>query len=171
MSPVTSLKFPIFVKWYITGDCNLRCSHCYLSEYNTYQDYKLISPIINFLGKKKIAGIAFLGGEPLLRKDMPKIIKPCSKNIYSSICTNATLLNSEVAKSLKASQIGKVQVSIEGSNKEINDNIRGRGTFERATSAMQLLVENGIYTTVAYTLNKNNFRDIEGMFYTAPRLC
>ncbi len=86
------LKFPIFIKWYITELCNLRCKHCYLSEYKAHSNLKLIFEFLNFFHQKGVIGYSLLGGEPLLRKDLELIVtKICEYKQSVNISTNGIL--------------------------------------------------------------------------------
>src|SRR4030043_286734 len=53
-----------------------------------------------------------------------------------------------------------VAVSIDG-NREANDIIRGRGSYDKAVFAMKKLSENGILDCVVTTMTKYNIKDLE----------
>jgi len=156
----------------ITNKCNLRCKHCYISEYNkennfpvnsfknfinTAKDYEYIAPNLNF---------AILGGEPLLEKEKLYEITKFGKNLgYEVIVsTNGQLINSEFARRAKKFNL-VVQVSIEGSNEKINDYIRGNGTFLKAQRGIKELVKYGVYTIISMVVHEFNFQDIEKFYY------
>ena len=86
----------------VTRACNLRCKHC-LNNSGEIIDNQLTSEEIFCLIKKlAIAGIQeirFTGGEPLVHKDIYKMIELATKlGIYTSIGTNGTLIDEETAK-------------------------------------------------------------------------
>jgi radical SAM protein with 4Fe4S-binding SPASM domain len=156
----------------ITNKCNLRCKHCYISEYNkennfpvnsfknfinTAKDYEYFAPNLNF---------AILGGEPLLEKEKLYEITKFGKNLgYEVIVsTNGQLINSEFARRAKKYNL-VVQVSIEGSNEKINDYIRGNGTFLKAQRGIKELVKYGVYTIISMVVHEFNFQDIEKFYY------
>ena len=156
----------------ITNKCNLRCKHCYISEYNkennfpvssfknfvnTAKNYKYLSTNLNF---------AILGGEPLLEKEKLYEIAKFGKNIGSEVIvsTNGQLINSEFARRAKEHKL-VVQVSIEGSNEIVNDFIRGNGTFQKAEKGVKELVKYGVYTIISMVVHEFNFQDIEKFYF------
>ena len=71
------LKSPLSVCWQITTKCNLNCKYC-ISNSNMSGDYGLSTEkaieIINHLGKIGVNRLDFTGGEPLIRKDLKKLL-------------------------------------------------------------------------------------------------
>lgn len=166
---VCSLGFPIFVKWYITSKCNIRCKHCYLEDYSHQEnDMARILSIIDFLAENSVRSITLLGGEPLVRKDLPVIARRITeKGIALLIVTNGTLLTPELVAKLKASGAANYQVSIEGNTANPNDNVRGEGNFYKTMSGVRLLVNAGLNVTLSITLTKQNHGSIRNIFELA----
>jgi MoaA/NifB/PqqE/SkfB family radical SAM enzyme len=93
---IASMGFPLFVKWYITQRCNLRCTHCYLTDYTKSPSLEDVLPIVDFLGSKKVVSIVLIGGEPLARLDLVEIVGRISlNNIQTKIATNARSLTGQ----------------------------------------------------------------------------
>jgi len=99
---------------------------------------------IKFLTLKDIETIAttwdfnrvgILGGEPLLIKNLDKIVEMLNKPV--TIYTNATLLteNKIVDDVIYA-------VSLDGLNEKTNDSIRGKGVYKRVMRALEILKKN-----------------------------
>ena len=171
MKTIQSLSFPLFVKWYITQRCNIRCSHCYLTDYKKSPDLDRILDVIDFLGRKHTAGITLLGGEPLTRPDLPVIVDKISlHDIDLKIATNAMLVTAPTARRLADAGASRYQVSMEGSTMSSNDAIRGRGAFERALAGIRILTDVGAEITLAFTLNGKNYSQIDSMFELAAIL-
>ena len=84
----------------ITDDCNLRCSHCYNSNY--FKNKKPIpgnfSKVYNQIDKRNVKHIHLLGGEPFKHTDLWNFIDYVSDDISISINTNGTYLNDDVCK-------------------------------------------------------------------------
>lgn len=158
------------VQWHITDNCNLRCKHCYMEEYSkdevlSFQNAKyIIDKIINFTRNLNLnLEVSITGGEPLMHKDMFKIIeyiryKDCNSKIY--ILTNGTLINNDIAYKFRNLGINRVQVSIDGSNEIKHDQIRGIGSFDKAIKGIHALKTNNIYTMMHSVLMKNNKDDV-----------
>lgn len=95
------------VNWLLTRRCNLKCDYCAITrtyknipEQYPYIDHYIRNEmtterVINGLKKLKLHNPnifhIFYGGEPMLRKDLPEIIKYCNENeIFYTIISNNT---------------------------------------------------------------------------------
>ncbi|MCE0493775.1 radical SAM protein [Vibrio salinus] len=170
---ILSLNFPIFVKWYITGRCSLRCKHCYLTNYNEEKEVNLetIEKIVSYLSNKGVKHICILGGEPTEREDLNEIIKICYKNnIVNKIATNGISLNKNKVRDLITSGLREFQISLDGHNAKENDYIRGKNSFNKAVSAINSIKTYGAWCSIAFTVNKYNIHSLEEMFILAEKL-
>ena len=86
------------IKWDITYDCNLRCKHCYNSQYfnitdnETYTNQGLLEVMDKFRSMG-ITRIHFLGVEPLIsKKILPILYMAKIDKIVTTITTNGLLL-------------------------------------------------------------------------------
>lgn len=165
MRPILSLDFPVFVKWYITSRCNLRCSHCYLEDYTQMADKSMVMPIIDYLGKNGVQGVVLIGGEPLTRPDLEEIVQRLTLyGISVKIATNALLATAERSASLVLSGAQKFQVSVEGASATDNDPIRGQGTFDQIIHGAGNLQHAGGHVSLAITVTRQNYRRIPEVF-------
>ncbi|HHT9132786.1 MAG TPA: radical SAM protein, partial [Candidatus Tripitaka californicus] len=159
--------------WIHTNNsCNLRCAHC-LVESSSSGEYGLsTSELAELIHQAKSLGVSqfyFTGGEPFLRPDLFQL---CSFAIAGgsnvTILTNGTLINKETVKWLNALPPGSVrlQISLDGSKPEVNDPIRGRGSFESILRGIGEAVHAGLSPTVATVLLPENLHDLPEL----PRL-
>jgi MoaA/NifB/PqqE/SkfB family radical SAM enzyme len=84
---------------------------------------------------------SFFGGEPLLRKDILAIIDLIQEILPSNsvaITTNGTLLRKYADELLKRNIA--LAVSLDGISPEVNDKVRGAGTFKQNTGNLAYLV-------------------------------
>ncbi|MCX5726057.1 MAG: radical SAM protein [Candidatus Saganbacteria bacterium] len=119
------LKRPLGVVIDITDRCNLRCAHCYHSEYlKTTQAEDISFPEwerrFNYFRANGFKMIYFLGGEPALRQDV--LLKANEIFPYIGLITNGTI---KIDERFDHSLI----VSLDG-GREINDALRGKGVFD-----------------------------------------
>jgi len=136
-------KGPLYVGWDITYKCQARCSFCDrwkhepVKELTTKQAYY----IIDSLAKLKTWNISFGGGEPLLRKDLPVLIKLIkNKRIVVNVNTNGYLLK-ERADDLIAAGIDNITISIDSWNSKSHDEIRNcPGLFDKASEGIKYLM-------------------------------
>lgn len=154
---------PVTCVWEVTMGCNMRCGHCGSScaeplpdELNTTEAIALCDQIAG-LGLK---WITLSGGEPLTRKDIPKIVKRLTdKGVSVNIITNGWMLK-DVAGKLKESGVATVAISIDGPE-DIHDKIRREGSFARSAEAFSTLKELGIQTGAVTTITKLNIDRLE----------
>lgn len=116
----------------ITMNCNLRCIHCYNNEFlDAGQSVEIdVREVIDGLSKIKFTNIVIQGGEPLLVKNLEKLIEELNnKDINVFITTNATLLTKERVISLIKAGTKGIYFSIESASQIVNDRMRGVGTY------------------------------------------
>jgi GTP 3',8-cyclase len=119
--------------------CNFRCQYCMpadqfgpdfeflpKSALLTYEEIERLAKIFVSLGVEKIR---LTGGEPLLRRDMPILVKKLSAIeglMDIGLTTNGVLLP-KFAKDLKEAGLKRVNVSLDTLNDELFGIINGRG--------------------------------------------
>lgn len=162
---------PFLIVFHITGNCNLNCDYCYANKYSTFGNLPL-EKIKEILCQAKDLGarnIIFSGGEPLLHPNIFEILEYShGLSLVNHITTNGTLINKNNAKLLKKYDVD-LTISLDGSNKEINDAIRGK-TFDKAINSIKYLKENNVYTSLRMTLMKNNINDVKSYLDLALEL-
>jgi MoaA/NifB/PqqE/SkfB family radical SAM enzyme len=106
---------PIWTHFYLTRRCNLACSYCFVREQNRSQvSTELAFRIIDKLHAMGCRVVAFLGGEPTLRKDLPDILRYTSgKGIITHLSTNGTLLTKEYLATLCRSGLDYINLSVD----------------------------------------------------------
>ena len=170
------------LQWHITERCNLSCKHCYQDPVLIKKELEikdLVKILDSFIKQikawdlpKEAVRISFTGGEPLVKKDFPKLLQKCYENrdkFYYGILTNGTLLDKKKARELKKLKTDYVQVSLEGLEKT-NDHIRGRGVFKKAIRAVRLLKKEKIAVNLSLTLSRVNLKDVPGVINLSRKL-
>ena len=173
-------KRPVVV-WNMTRRCNLKCIHCYSSSRNiryrneltTDEGKKLISDLAAFGSPV----ILFSGGEPLMREDLPELVKfAVDRGMRAVISTNGTLLTKKTAEILKKTGISYAGVSLDGMQKS-HDRFRGvEGAFDMTLKGIRTCRDEGIKVGIRFTINRKNSSDIPALFEliekeNIPRAC
>lgn len=153
------------VQWSITGRCNMRCRHCFLSAPDyTGDDAPLIDCIrvLDQLQECGISAVGITGGEPLVHKDLYRIVEEISKRgmILESIYTNCLLVNDELLDKLESlHQRPAFNISFDGVG--CHDWLRGIDGMEQITiDAIKLLKKRDYFVGAAMSLHRNNVSSI-----------
>ncbi len=163
-----------YLQWHITDACNLRCRHCYQDNFTpedelNWSGLKAISDnIIDTLHRwNKQAVIAITGGEPFLKKEFFSLLTYLDNQAEIEeliIITNGSLITREKIELLKGlRKFKKIKLSLEATNPEKNDFIRGKGSFQRTLEAVKLL-KNDFEVILMFTVAKYNLDEVPKLF-------
>lgn len=156
---------PEIVEFEITLSCPLRCLHCYCraGESNEQPSTAEARSVLDQLKKAGTRYVDLVGGEPLTREDILEVLA-YAREINQSVMvnTNGVLLTRDLAKELKkANPHILFGVSIDGATPQTCDLVRGRGTFEKAVSALQILKAEGFKVVSLFVVNALNWGEFE----------
>ena len=149
----------------ITNRCNLKCIMCTtgkgkfdIQDEITKEEWKRL--ILNLNNDCNIERITFGGGEPLLRKDLPEIIKfVCATDIATvNIISNGILFNEEFLNNFSKEELKKIGIifSIDGLE-YTHDFIRGSGAFQKSFFNFKAIYHN------YYKLQRINFLTVSSI--------
>lgn len=114
----------------VTDRCNFRCPYCMPREafgegfrflpreaLLTFEEIERVTRILHRLGVRKVR---LTGGEPLLRRDLPALVKKLAAlpEIDLALTTNGSLLAKQ-AEALAAAGLRRVTVSLDALNEEV----------------------------------------------------
>ena len=145
----------------ITNRCTYNCTHCSAKDRNVGQElsteeWKRVIADIQDMGT---AIIGFTGGEPLLREDLEEIISSVDDRSVTYVFTNGRILSAGRAKALVKAGLFGIGVSLDSTNPDDHDAIRGRkGAFESALAAMENAREAGLHVMSQTVLAKEMLR-------------
>ncbi|MCW4017702.1 MAG: DUF3463 domain-containing protein, partial [Candidatus Bathyarchaeota archaeon] len=170
ISNLFDVKVPLFCGHKVTYNCNLQCKMCPFwkrpcPDSSIDQEKAILKQVYN----SGACGIAFEGGEPLLRKDLVEILAfSRSLPLHTSLITNGTLLESKIDE-MSPYINGVVYVSLDGLEKT-HDAIRGvGGCFKKAVQGITVAARK-VPVTINTTIMAENLYDIEGMVKLAKEL-
>ena len=153
------------MQWSITGCCNLKCKHCFMSAPSAKHgnpSHEELMDIVDQLAECGVYNVGLTGGEPLIRPDFWQIVDALqAKGInVIAIYTNGLLVNEKFVEEYKKRDLNAgVQMSYDGVG--MHDWLRGiEGTEEAVRKAFVLLHENGIRTSAAMCMHRNNAHTI-----------
>ena len=141
------LDAPICLTWELTYACNLSCVHCLSSsgrrdprELSTAQ----CESVIDELQAMQVFYVNIGGGEPTVRPDFWHLLDyAVDHQVGVKFSTNGVRITPDRARFLASSNYVDVQVSLDGATAEVNDHVRGVGSYAMARTALTNLAEAG----------------------------
>jgi [mycofactocin precursor peptide]-tyrosine decarboxylase / 3-amino-5-[(4-hydroxyphenyl)methyl]-4,4-dimethylpyrrolidin-2-one synthase len=159
------LRAPVNVTWEISLKCNLQCVHCLSDSGEASHDelnHKESLDLIDQLTAMKVFQVNIGGGEPFIRKDFLDLLSYShEKGLVTCVSTNGTMVDHALAKRVSALKLLYLQVSLDGATADVNDTIRGKGTYQKILYGMDCLAAEGVRFSINTVLTRTNFSQLE----------
>ena len=160
------LHVPSFLIASITSACNLHCAGCYSRCNEATVDAEPVKQLsteewTNIFQEAEELGVSFImlaGGEPLLRWDVIEAAGRM-KNLLFPIFTNGTYMDDTTFAQLDKCRNLIPVLSIEG-DRELTDNRRGAGVYDKLIAAMDRLHEKNLLFGASITVTTENIREV-----------
>jgi len=141
------LDAPICLTWELTYACNLACVHC-LSSSGRRDPHELTTAqceaVIDELQRMQVFYVNIGGGEPTIRPDFWHLLEyAVHHQVGVKFSTNGVRVTPERARFLASTDYVDVQVSLDGATAEVNDRVRGPGSYGTAIRALDNLRQAG----------------------------
>ncbi len=148
------------LQWHVTQSCDLHCKHCYdrsaRSSMNLEDGIKILDDFQVFCRERRVRGqISFSGGNPLLYPHFTDLYRAAAERGFVTAILGNPSTRQQIEELIAIQMPSFFQVSLEG-QQEHNDNIRGKGHFERVRAFLSILRELNVYSMVMLTLTKDN---------------
>jgi len=135
-------RHPMWCAWQVNYKCNFRCGFCHywrdpmgeLPEQTVEQFER---------GARKLASlgtimVSIAGGEPLLRDDVPQIVRAIGRWHFPFMTTNGWFVTPDLARELWEAGLWGISVSIDYADPVKQDRRRGiKGGFAQAVRALE----------------------------------
>ena len=169
---------PVLCAWQVSYACNFRCAFCpYWKDHPG--DRGSLSPQEIRRGASVLADMGSLlisvaGGEPLLRPDLPEIIRALARWHLPVMTTNGWHMDARTARDLWEAGLCGAAVSLDYADARRHDRRRGvRGAFDRAVAAVRHLAAQRVHdwqrVTIMCVLMHDNLGHIEPLLRLARR--
>ncbi|WP_330230304.1 radical SAM protein [Nocardia sp. NBC_00508] len=171
----TELDFPLRLEIELTAVCNWNCGFCYnvwkidptMSDRDVriavrelpekHIPTELATAILDECAEKGCYVIRYSGGETLLHPDAMDIFEHGGRlGLYQVIFTNGHFITADRAARLAAANVRCALVSIHGDRDQHNHLTGHPRAYDKAITAMQLLLDAGINVVAELTLVKEN---------------
>ena len=156
----------------LTERCNNNCIHCYINLPADDKEAKKkeitfeeIREIVDEAAKMGCLSWHLTGGEPFLREDFSDIyLYLKKKGMRVTLFTNATLINSNIARLFRKYPPQGIEISIYGLSQKTYEAVtRSPGSFDAFKKGINLLKENRIPFTLKAAALPQNFDEIRKM--------
>ena len=153
---------PGYLQFAITNICNAKCDFCGFAV-DRFDPKKRRSvtlqearDVIDICVKNHIGYLLFVGGEPLVHKDLRAMTRyAAERGIHPMICTNGSLWSDQNMRELAADGLSSVIMSIDAHDVAKHEKNRGLPEVCRKIQrANEVFGELGIQTTASVTASK-----------------
>ena len=177
-SSVIAKESPLYVQYYITARCNLRCEQCNViyansdqEECNTENSIKIIESLKNI----GTSVVLLTGGEPFIRPDLNLLVKRCVElGIHPRIQTNGLATESALGEVVKAGA-RDISISLDSLNSSTQDKINGAfdDSWTRAIQTISLvsnIFPKNAFAAFGCVLSPSNLSDITKVIKFATKI-
>lgn len=171
--------YPVSIQLELTNKCNTRCSHCkrYTWPNDNEMSTERIKSLLDEFARLRVQSVTLSGGEPTLRSDFIDILEYANgRGLNLGILTNGLNIDHKLANALIKSS-DWVRISLEGSNPEIYQKIRGSSEgFERIVQSIKNLEQakgsnkKNCKVGICYSIQRLNIDDVAKMVEFVKRL-
>jgi MoaA/NifB/PqqE/SkfB family radical SAM enzyme len=164
----------------LTYNCQCNCDYCWCGSYEKQLNKELSFPELKIiidqiaLYPSFFTLVSFIGGEPLLRKDIYQLIEYAHrKGLFTEMETNGILLSETSALKIKKAGLSHIFIRIEGSGKKEHDLIsKADGCFDRAVEGIKNCLREKISCSIFMNATKEKIYngEIEKIIKLAKKL-
>jgi radical SAM protein with 4Fe4S-binding SPASM domain len=162
-----------FMRLHLTQRCNLTCIHCYADsspyvsadgELPVERWHRIIDDFADAGGER----VLFTGGEALVYAGCSELLRHAdARGLDVTLFSNGILIDRHLDVIRQC--VDQVQISIDGPDAEVNDPIRGAGSFRRAKAAVDTLLAAGVRVRISMVVMEANLEAMRDAFVAFAR--
>ncbi len=162
-------RYPLVLMLEPLFRCNLACAGCGKIDYPDEILNKRIS-VEDALHAAEECGapvVSIAGGEPLIHKELPKIVRGLmAQGRFVIVCTNALLLEKKIHE-YKPSPYFTWSIHLDGDQEMHDRSVCREGVYEKAVAALKLAKAKGFRATINCTFFNNADPERVAAFFDA----
>ena len=166
-------RYPLVLMLEPLFQCNLACAGCGKIDYpaDILQKRVSVEDALKAVDECGAPVVSIPGGEPLIHKEMPEIVRGIiARKKFVYLCTNALLLEQKIDE-YEPSPYFTWSVHLDGNRERHDESVCRQGVFEKAVSAIRVASSRGFRVTANCTLfNGENAADVADFFDFAMSL-
>ncbi|HKP90069.1 MAG TPA: radical SAM protein [Thermoleophilaceae bacterium] len=158
---------------YINTRCNFGCETCFLGDDYFARDLAMgsdeVAAIGGWLVDAGVRDVAILGGEPTLHPEFLDVMTALRQVGVGNLrlITNGTPRARRLLDGPLDGLVDLTYVSLDGASAEVNDALRGKGTFRHAMLAIELLRDRGMPFVITSTLGAAAVNELDALLELA----
>src|SRR5438128_5542111 len=158
----------------ITYRCPLHCPYC-SNPTQSRNDKELTANewtrVIREAAALGILQIGFSGGEPLVRRDLPDLVRAAREaNLYTNLITSGIGLDDDRLGALRDAGLDSVQLSFQSDNTDLTDEIAGARAHHRKLDVAGKVRAAGIPLSLNFVIHRRNIDRLPQMIELAESL-
>ncbi|MEP6686614.1 MAG: radical SAM protein, partial [Verrucomicrobiota bacterium] len=144
----------------LTYRCPLHCPYC-SNPTQMRSDRELTTDewrrVIDEAAELGVLQIGFSGGEPLVRRDLAKIVHAAREaKLYTNLITSGVGLDENRARELRDAGLDSVQLSFQSDDADLADEIAGTRAHQRKLDAATSVRAAGISLSLNFVIHRRN---------------
>ena len=147
-------RYPLVLMLEPLFQCNLACAGCGKIDYpdDILRKRMSVEDALRAVDECGAPVVSIPGGEPLIHKEMPKIVEGIvERKKFVYLCTNALLLAQRI-DDYKPSPYLTFSIHLDGNRERHDQSVCREGTFDKAVAAIKLARSKGFRVTANCTL-------------------
>ena len=156
----------------LTYRCPLKCPYCSnpleLNRYRQELDTATWQRVLAEAAALGVVQVHFSGGEPLVRPDLPELVK-CARqlDLYTNLSTGGTLADEAALERLQSAGLDALQISLLDARAAENDWLAGRSSFDKKRLAVLAAKKLQFPVTLNVVLHRHNLDHLEAIIELA----
>ena len=158
----------------ITYRCPLHCPYC-SNPTRVRDDGELTTDewtrVIREAAALGVLQIGFSGGEPLVRRDLPELVRAAREaNLYTNLITSGIGLDDDRVGALRDAGLDSVQLSFQSDSTDLADEIAGARAHQHKLDAAAKIRAAGIPLSLNFVIHRRNIDRLPQMIELAESL-
>jgi len=150
-------RYPLVLMLEPLFRCNLACTGCGKIDYppEILNQRLSVEDCLKAVDECGAPVVSIPGGEPLVHRDMPRLVEELIKRKkYVYLCTNALLLEKKMNQ-YKPSPYFTWSVHLDGGQEDHDRSVNKKGVYDIAEKAVRLAIQKGFRVNINTTLFNN----------------
>lgn len=154
------ISHPVLCNYYVTYRCNAKCGFCDIWE-RPSSYISLEKLLVNLVDLKRLGVkvIDFTGGEPLLHREIDKLVEMAKKMGFITTLTTNALLYPKVAKKLKG-KVDMLHFSLDSADEAKHNASRGVDSFRTLLQSIEVARDLKERPDILFTVLEDNVEEI-----------